>query len=166
MKKALYIILVVLLVVISGCKKEGGSNQQEISLNNKENSTADFNGINTKGDDLVKQKVDNNEVKQNILLTYYLESPKSSNIASDDSAVKIIFSSDDANSAIAEMHRNKDISNLIKISPEIKGQWKASPNGKNITFKPEVEWQNNTKYSITMDRALFNPHYIIKKLST
>ena len=94
MKKALYIILVVLLVVISGCKKEGGSNQQEISLNNKENSTADFNGINTKGDDLVKQKVDNNEVKQNILLTYYLESPKSSNIASDDSAVKIIFSSD------------------------------------------------------------------------
>ena len=178
MGKRIYVILFIFLLVFSSCKKSdesnisGNSQQETISEqqidSGKQNSSEDVSSSQV---DISKQtpatvEQDNKKIKQNVLLTYNVEAPKSSNIKNKDSNLKIVFSSDDANPALVSQYRGKEINNLIKISPEIKGQWVSSKNGKNITFIPSSEWSADTKYSVTMDKSLFNTYYKLSKLST
>ena len=178
MAKKIYLIIFIFLLVFSGCRKDDDSNTSDNSqLETISGQTADNNAsvsneaVSSVQVDISSQATatsehDSNKIKHNVLLTYNLETPKSSNIKNKDSNLKIIFSSNDANPALLNKYKGKELSDFIKISPEIKGKWVGSNNGKNITFMPSSEWTADTKYTISMDKSLFNTYYKLSKLST
>ena len=178
MAKKIYLIIFIFLLVFSGCRKNDDSNtsdnnqQETISGQTADNNASVSNeAVSSVQVDISSQATatsehDSNKIKHNVLLTYNLETPKSSNIKNKDSNLKIIFSSDDANPALLNKYKGKELSDFIKISPEIKGKWVGSNNGKNITFMPSSEWTADTKYTISMDKSLFNTYYKLSKLST
>lgn len=132
----------------------------------KQNVVSTSKQVNISKDKPVTQANDNRDIKHSAILTYNVEKPTSSNIKSAGSYLKIIFASDDARPALKSEYMDKNIDKFIKMKPDIKGEWTSSKNGKNIVFKPAGEWSADTKYDITMDNDLFNPHYKVSKLST
>lgn len=177
MRTKLYVLLFVFLLLLSACKKDENSSEidniqsettSEEALNSGTQQAKEATGtqqVDNSKNSPALQQVDNKNIEHNLLLTYNLEEPTSSNTASADSHLKIIFASDDANPALKSEYRDKELGKLVTISPKIDGEWFGSKSGKNIVFKPTEEWSANTKYTVTMDKTLFNTKYKVNKLS-
>ena len=177
MRTKLFVLLFVFLLLLSACKKDENSSERdniqsettsEEALNSGTQQAKEATGtqqVDNSKNRPALQQVDNKNIEHNLLLTYNLEEPTSSNTASADSHLKIIFASDDANPALKSEYRDKELGKLVTISPKIDGEWFGSKSGKNIVFKPTEEWSANTKYTVTMDKTLFNTKYKVNKLS-
>ena len=177
MRTKLFVLLFVFLLLLSACKKDENSSERdniqsettsEEALNSGTQQAKEATGtqqVDNSKNRPALQQVDNKNIEHNLLLTYNLEEPTSSNTASADSHLKIIFASDDANPALKSEYRDKELGKLVTISPKIDGKWFGSKSGKNIVFKPTEEWSANTKYTVTMDKTLFNTKYKVNKLS-
>ena len=177
MRTKLYVLLFEYLLLLSACKKDENSSERdniqsettsEEALNSGTQQAKEATGtqqVDNSKNRPALQQVDNKNIEHNLLLTYNLEEPTSSNTASADSHLKIIFASDDANPALKSEYRDKELGKLVTISPKIDGEWFGSKSGKNIVFKPTEEWSANTKYTVTMDKTLFNTKYKVNKLS-
>lgn len=173
MRKVLIFLLTVLLALcLTGCKGD------ESSVSTKDNTIEKSNEVTAIDDNseqvlsaenVVKESSSlnhNQKAKKEVYLSYSLEKPVTSKISEDSSYVKIVFSSDSSNPAIDKKRVISNINDYVKIKPNIKGGWSVSENGKSLIFKPATEWQPNTKYGITMDKAIFNSYYTVKNLTT
>ena len=58
-----------------------------------------------------------------------------------------------------------DIANAVKITPFIRGKWRLDDTS-TIAFIPEQEWPADTKFSIRINRSVFNPDVVIDTART
>ena len=103
MRTKLYVLLFVFLLLLSACKKDESSSEidniqsettSEEALNSVTQQAKEATGtqqVDNSKNSPALQQIDNKNIKHNLLLTYNLEEPISSNTASADSHLKIIF---------------------------------------------------------------------------
>lgn len=175
MKKLLLTLFLILVVTgaLSGCKNSDKQNsaaqntaqQSDIKLknNNQNEKTHKMSDNPNPQIDIVKSGAVKNSketfIKNKILLTYSVEKPSNSNMLLPSSMVKIVFSSDDAYPAFKD-DISENIEKYIQIEPKIKGRWELKDK-KSLLFTPQQEWTADTKYTITIDKTVFNDYYQI-----
>ena len=162
------------IFALSGCKNNEDQNtaaQNAVSTAQQSNNKQQNSNQNEKAPEISKnpnQQVDISKssvvknsndisVKNKTLLTYSVEKPASSNTALPSSMVKIVFSSDSANPAFKDGIA-ENIEKYIQIEPKIKGKWQLK-NNKSLLFAPQQEWTADTKYTVTIDKTIFNEYY-------
>lgn len=128
-------------------------NEQPPKISNNPNQQVDI------AQSYAVKKIEEKSVKNKTLLTYSVEKPLSSNTALPSSMVKIVFSSDSAYPAFKDGIA-ENIEKYIQIEPKIKGRWEVK-NSKSLLFTPQHEWTADTKYTVTIDKTVFNDYYQI-----
>lgn len=178
MKKLLLSLFLTLVVIfaLSACKnsdEQNGTSLETVNTaqqseskqqddNQNEKTPKMSNNPNQQVDIAKSGAVKNSKetaVKNKTLLTYNVEKPSNSNISLPSSMVKIVFSSDSANPAFKESMA-ENIEKYIQIEPKIKGKWTLK-NNKSLLFTPQQEWTADTKYTVTIDKTVFNDYYIL-----
>lgn len=170
---SLFLTLAVILV-LSACKnsdEQNGASHETVNTaqqsdsklqdDNQNEKTPKMSDNPNKQVDIAKSGAVKNsketDVKNKTLLTYNIENPSSSNISLPSSMVKIVFSSDSANPAFKD-GMAENIEKYIQIEPKIKGKWTLK-NNKSLLFTPQQEWTADTKYTVTIDKTVFNAYY-------
>ena len=178
MKKLLLSLFLatVVIFVLSGCKnnekqntsmQETSNTMQQLGSNQQDNKQGvnayEISNNPNQQVDISKSGAAKNSketaVKNKILLTYSVEKPVSSNISLPSSMLNIVFSSDSAYTAFKD-DVSENIEKYIQIEPKIKGAWKLK-NNKSLLFIPQQEWTADTKYTVTIDKTVFNDYYEI-----
>ena len=65
------------------------------------------------------------------------------------------------NDFIAFDYQDKDVTSLVKTSPEIRGTW-ATKGANSLIFTPEKDWLPGQKYTVTLNQELIAPDVKIK----
>lgn len=110
-------------------------------------------------------KSDNGTVSGMSELTFYIDKPASSDIKSDKSYFKIIFSSDDSKRAAKKEFIEQNVNKYVTISPKINGNW-VFKGGNYLVFMPESEWKPDTEYKVTINKEIINSEYNLRKSET
>ncbi len=176
MKRLLLSLFLTLVVIfaVSACKnsdEQNGASQETVNTAQQSESKQQDENQNKKTPkmsnnpnqqvDIAKNGAVKNSketaVKNKTLLTYNIEKPSSSNISLPSSMVKIVFSSDSANHAFKD-GMAENIEKYIQIEPKIKGKWTLK-NNKSLLYTPQQEWTADMKYTVTIDKTIFNDYY-------
>lgn len=98
-------------------------------------------------------------------LTFYIDKPSSSDIKSDKSYFKIIFSSDDSKRAAKKEFIEQNVNKYVTISPKISGNW-VFKGGNDLVFMPESEWKPDTEYKVSVNKDIINTAYNLRVADT
>ncbi len=156
------LLLFSIIVLMTACNQDSSESENTSRNNQEQEQSIEYANDNNNNNTNTFKIKDTEKVKQ-IRLSYSVEKPQSSNIKHPNSILKIVFSSDSANSAFKDKFLESSITTQIDISPKISGTWQVDTIGKVVTFTPNKEWQPNTKYTVTMDKEIFNPYYTFNK---
>lgn len=146
------------LILFSSC----GKNESRNDETHKEDTSASESVSISASDKSEISGTYKSAAKEMPLLSFQIDAPKSSDINSRLSYIKIHFSGDDARPAARENLINKSVASKINISPKISGEWWWE-GGNDIVFIPSDEWTPDTEYKVSMSNDIFNPEYKLLK---
>lgn len=181
-RKFISVISVVLAVLIGGAVWYATTREKSVNLDRNAGLNPQDNTINLEVTPLMTRSISidgNTKTVLGSIPKLYVHAAKNGNVTDnlpviensyydyeDDEEIEPGSNSYDTNNYgsrdfINFEYQDKDITDLIKISPEIRGSWAAN-GGRELVFTPEKDWLPNQKYTITVNKDLISPELNLK----